>query len=331
MSSNELIISDEFKTLAGTIPYGDVLSENIFKIVSAHVKYDFMGIFFNTSNVWEKNIFNLSLPNNNISLALTDEIRDKFFDEMEHDKRILEIQCNLVNGDLAENSDLTLDSFKTKLVKTFQYGNKFSGGFCLGRADELTDDEIKTLERLAKELEFIFNIKYLFDEQAKYSVTDPMTGLFNRKEFDVTFEQEFYKARRYIYNFSVVVLDIDDLSGINEKYGREFGDFVIAELASLLKQVFRKTDPLYRFDSKQVMILLPFTPITKAIIPIERLRQTIAEHPFEKGDIKTNVTVSVGISANYSKFTEPEQLLDGVCTAVRRAKEHGYNKVDIFE
>ena len=331
MSEKELLISDEFKTLAGNIPYGDILSENIFKIVSEHVKYDFMGIFFNTSNVWEKNIFNFSLPNNNISIPLTEVIRDKFFDEMESEKRVLEIQCNLVNGDVVETTDLTIDSFNTKLIKTFKYGNKFSGGFCLGRIDDLSDDEIKTLERIAKELEFIFNIKYLYDEQAKYSVTDPMTGLFNRQEFDVTFEQEFYKARRYIYNFSVVILDIDDLSGINEKYGREFGDFVIAELASLLKQVFRKTNPLYRFDSKQVMILLPFTPITKAIIPIERLRHSISQHIFEKGDIKTNVTVSVGISANYSKFTEPEQLLDGVCTAVRRAKENGYNKVDIFE
>ena len=88
---------------------------------------------------------------------------------------------------------------------------------------------------------------------------------------------------------------------------------------------------MYRYDGGQLAIMLPFTPITKAIIPIERLRSAISEHLFVKDGIEKNITISVGLCANYSKFTEPEQLLESVNTALSRAKERGRNKVDIFE
>ena len=103
------------------------------------------------------------------------------------------------------------------------------------------------------------------------------------------------------------------------------------ELSNLLKRVFRRTDPIYRYGSEEIIIMLPFTPITKALIPIERLRDAIANHNFEKDGTKTNVTVSIGLSANYSKFEQPEQLIEGLGTALVRAKERGRNKVDIFE
>ena len=77
--------------------------------------------------------------------------------------------------------------------------------------------------------------------------------------------------------------------------------------------------------------MLPFTPITKALIPIERLRSAISEYTFEKDGIKTNLTVSVGLCANYSKFTEDNQMLEALGTSLLRAKERGRNKVDIFE
>ena len=158
-----------------------------------------------------------------------------------------------------------------------------------------------------------------------------MTGLYNRQEFDHAFEFEFIKARRYIYNFTLAILDIDYFSKINEEHGKAYGDFILTELSDLLRHVFRRTDPIYRYGGEEIIVMLPFTPITKAIIPIERLRSAISDYTFEKDGIKTNITVSVGLCANYSKFTEDNQMLEALGSSLVKAKEGGRNKVEIFE
>ena len=250
---------------------------------------------------------------------------------MEKYKRINEIQCNLINGDVAEESKINYKNLKTKIILPYTFSDKLAGGIFIGSTKELNKKEKEYLNIIKEELDKIFKLKYIFNEQAKHSLIDPMTGLYNRQEFDNTLDLELHKARRYIYNFSLAMIDIDYLGEINKKYGRDFGDFVITELSSLLKKVFRKTDPIYRYNSEKIIVMLPFTPITKSVIPIERLRTAIAGYTFEKGKTKTNLTVSIGLCANYSKMENPEQLLYGLGTALSRAKANGRNKVDIFE
>ena len=95
--------------------------------------------------------------------------------------------------------------------------------------------------------------------------------------------------------------------------------------------MFRRTDLLYRFGGDKIIVLMPMTPITKAVIPIERLKQRIAEQVFTKSDISTNITVSIGLCANYSRFTEPEHLLNALKNSLIKAKDAGKNKLDIYE
>ena len=311
--------------------FEDRLSANIFEVINKYIKYDVSGLFFNESDESSRNIFNFSFPKNNITIPLSEKIRDKFFDKMEKYKRINEIQCNLINGDVAEESKINYKNLKTKIILPYTFSDKLAGGIFIGSTKELNKKEKEYLNIIKEELDKIFKLKYIFNEQAKHSLIDPMTGLYNRQEFDNTLDLELHKARRYIYNFSLAMIDIDYLGEINKKYGRDFGDFVITELSSLLKKVFRKTDPIYRYNSEKIIVMLPFTPITKSVIPIERLRTAIAGYTFEKGKTKTNLTVSIGLCANYSKMENPEQLLYGLGTALSRAKANGRNKVDIFE
>ena len=326
-----LKISKIFNTFVDMMQFEDRLSANIFEVINKYIKYDVSGLFFNESDESSRNIFNFSFPKNNITIPLSEKIRDKFFDKMEKYKRINEIQCNLINGDVAEESKINYKDLKTKIILPYTFSDKLAGGIFIGSAKELNKKEKEYLNIIKEELDKIFKLKYIFNEQAKHSLIDPMTGLYNRQEFDNTLDLELHKARRYIYNFSLAMIDIDYLGEINKKYGRDFGDFVITELSSLLKKVFRKTDPIYRYNSEKIIVMLPFTPITKSVIPIERLRTAIAGYTFEKGKTKTNLTVSIGLCANYSKMENPEQLLYGLGTALSRAKANGRNKVDIFE
>jgi diguanylate cyclase (GGDEF)-like protein len=332
---NEMLIkssiTDDFKSLIDYMSFENTLSENIFKIINKYLPYDIAGIFFSNSNVEERNIFNLSVPKKNAKIKTIEALRENFFDEMEEHKQIREIQCNLIDGDVIEEGESEYDDYKTKIVIPFDYTDKFTGGFLFCSKEELNFYEIAFFNVIVKELEIVYKLKYVFSEQANHALVDVMTGLYNKQEFDANLDKEFHRARRYIYNFTLAMLDIDYLSKINEEYGKGFGDFVIQELSRVLKSVFRRTDLIYRYGGEEIMVLLPETPITKSLIPIERLRDKISQHVFEKDGIKTNITVSVGLCANYSKFTEPEQLLDGVGTALNRAKQGGRNMVDIYE
>ena len=324
-------IAEEFKALVESINFEETLSSNIFKLIKKYLPYDICGLYFNESDDSTINTLNLSSQNENISIDIINETRDTFFDEMEKYKRICELQCNIIEGIVKEKGNLKYKDFKTSVIIPYKFGARLSGGFYLASSRKFDLYETVLFDLIVRELEVLFKIKFMFNEQAKHSLKDPMTGLYNRQEFDAAFEFEFYKGRRYIYNISIAMLDIDDMAGVNEKYGKEYGDFVITELASLLKRVFRRTDRIYRFGGEKIAIMLPFTPITKALIPIERLRNEISKYDFIKDDIKTNISVCVGLSANYSKFTEPEQLLDGVTTALSNAKGKGKNRLDIFE
>ena len=187
------------------------------------------------------------------------------------------------------------------------------------------------MDLILRELDTVFKLKYIYTEQRTCALIDPMTKLYTRQEFDNMLSLELLKARRYIYNFTLAIIDIDYLSKINEEYGQEFGDFILVELSTLLKRVFRRTDPVFRYGAEEIIVMMPFTPITKAVVPIERLRSAIAEYDFVKDDTKANITVSIGLCANYSRYEEPEQLVEDLGTALQRAKEGGRNKVDIIE
>ena len=324
-------LNDVFKSLFDSLNFEDRLSYNIFEIIKKYISYDVAGIFFNESNESVRNVLNLSLPNNNISIKLVDKIRDRLFDKVEKYKRVNEIQCNLIGGGGVGKSNITISKLKTFEIIMFKYSENLTGGLILCSTKKLKKSEINYLEIIKNELNVVYKVKYIINEQKKNALKDSMTGLYSRQEFDNMIDLEFNKARRYIYNFTLAMIDIDYLSKINDKYGRDFGDFVISELSILLKNTFRKTDPIFRYGSEEIIIYLPFTPITKALIPIERLRTAISGYTFEKDNKKTNITVSVGLCANYSKFTEPEQMLEGLGISLLRAKERGRNKVDIFE
>lgn len=323
--------SKEINSIIDSIHFEDRLSDNVFKLIHKRFKYDVCGIFFNDSDDSSRNVLNFSFPKKNISLKLSEVIRDKFFDKMEKFKRINEIQCNLISGDVAEKTDIKYSSFKSRFIIPFVHQGNLTGGIFIGFVNKLNPTKTTELKNHIKEFEYIFKLKYLFNEQSKRSLIDPMTGLYNRQEFDNHLDLELNKARRYIYNFSLAMIDIDYLSEINKNYGNDYGDFVIKELSALLKRVFRRTDTVYRYGSEEIIVMLPFTPITKAVIPIERLRSAISQYTFEKDGIKSNITVSIGLCANYSKFEKTEQILEGLGTALIRAKEGGRNKVDIFE
>lgn len=176
-------------------------------------------------------------------------------------------------------------------------------------------------------LDVIKKINFMYSQTKYLSVTDGLTGLYNRRHFECNFEREFLRSERYNGKLSLAMIDIDFFKKINDTYGHGCGDYVLKEIAYLALQTFRKTDMVFRYGGEEFAVILTETDINKAIIPCERLRKNVEEYPFVYGGEAFKVTISVGVCEKDESITSPFELFERTDKALYRAKNSGRNTV----
>jgi diguanylate cyclase (GGDEF)-like protein len=184
---------------------------------------------------------------------------------------------------------------------------------------------------MISELLTIFKMKYQYTEKEFMSVLDGLTGLYNRRQFEIGLEQEYYRSKRHPSDFSLAILDIDFFKKVNDTYGHQYGDYVIKTVAELMKQSFRKTDLLYRYGGEELVMIMPETNIEGALIPVQRLRRMIEDYDFNYNGIKAKVTASIGLTMNYQHFNSASEIVKSADDALYKAKEDGRNRVILYE
>ncbi len=128
------------------------------------------------------------------------------------------------------------------------------------------------------------------------SMTDALTGVYNRKGLFDFLEKELPRADRYKKSASLILADMDDFKGINDTMGHQAGDYVLMEYASILKKSFRRPDIVARFGGDEFAILLPETGLESAHAIMQRVIETLDQHTFEWGLNKFRVNISYGVS-----------------------------------
>lgn len=176
-------------------------------------------------------------------------------------------------------------------------------------------------------MDVIRKINFIYSQSKYLSITDELTGLYNRRHFESNFEREFLRAKRYNSNLSVAIVDIDFFKQINDKYGHLTGDFVLREIAFILKDSLRKTDMVFRYGGEEFAILLTETDSEQSLIPLERLRKYIETKTFVKSGNSIKFTVSIGVSSNIIETNTPDELLELADKALYKAKNSGRNQV----
>ena len=158
------------------------------------------------------------------------------------------------------------------------------------------------------------------------SITDQLTGLYNRRKFDEILEYEFNQWRRHNKTFSIIMLDIDDFKHVNDLYGHPIGDKVLVQTANLLKSMIRKSDTLCRWGGEEFIIICPFSDIKKTMNLAEKIRESFKEIDFE---LVGNKTISLGITVVNDTDENVQEIISKVDKALYIAKNSGKDCVKV--
>ncbi len=166
-------------------------------------------------------------------------------------------------------------------------------------------------------------------------LTDPLTGLHNRRYLERRLEEEVTRALRYRHPLSCLFIDADHFKQINDRHGHGAGDSVLRELALRVRECLRLSDIATRFGGEEFTLLLPQTDATEALNLAERIRHRIQDKPIAiHGGESVAVTVSIGVSAlrpdsDSSTQQIGERLLGDADSALYESKESGRNRVQL--
>jgi diguanylate cyclase (GGDEF)-like protein len=170
-------------------------------------------------------------------------------------------------------------------------------------------------------------------ELERLSISDGLTGLFNHRHIHGLLSEEFERVERTRDFMSVAMFDLDRFKAVNDTYGHQAGDRVLAEMADVLRETARDIDRLGRYGGEEFMTLLPETGIDDAAVFVERVRREVARRPFDIGrDEPLRMTVSAGVASYPHELVEsPETLIRLADQALYAAKASGRNRVVRFD
>ncbi len=177
----------------------------------------------------------------------------------------------------------------------------------------------------ANKMEVIKKINFMYTHTKQMSITDNLTKMFNRRHFENEFEREFRRSKRYKTDLSIAVIDIDLFKKINDTYGHSCGDYVLREVAFLMKNNFRQTDILFRYGGEEFVVILTETPHETACVPLERLRKRVENNKFLFNNQEIQVTISIGVTSK-TDFEKAQDMFDFADKALYEAKNNGRNQ-----
>lgn len=170
--------------------------------------------------------------------------------------------------------------------------------------------------------------KRLEQELKMMAIKDPLTHLFNRRELVLRLAKEINRISRYHHSLSLFFIDVDHFKAINDQFGHYIGDIVLCRLADTLKTRVRNHDICGRYGGEEFLVVLPETPLAKALELAERLRQIISkiEINLDSGQ-KITITASIGVAEFDEHKHTLETFIRQADDAMYEAKQLGRNRV----
>jgi diguanylate cyclase (GGDEF)-like protein len=164
------------------------------------------------------------------------------------------------------------------------------------------------------------------------SITDPLTGLLNRRYLEERLTEELNRSQRYNYSMSCLMIDIDDFKSYTDRNGHQAGDAALKITARALKATLRSADVACRYGGEEFCILLPETSLSEAGMIAERMRQKVTEtnYPHSKAQPRGTVTISIGISTFGKHIDTADSVIAAADRALHSAKSRGKNRIEFY-
>jgi diguanylate cyclase (GGDEF)-like protein len=241
----------------------------------------------------------------------------------------------IANSGTLTEKDLSLASDTVRLFKESRSRMSIpliSFGQTLGvltmhsdQADAFRGNELESLESVADICaNSIQNANYV-ERVRQLAYLDGLTGIFNRRYFEMRIMEEIERARRYGNGMAVIMADIDDFKRLNDDFGHLLGDEVLRQVSSLFHQQVRKIDVVCRYGGEEFAILLTHTNAQQAVAIAEKLRRLMEKWQFP--GVPRTVTISAGVAAFPTHGITRDDIIRAADNGLYAAKQAGRNRV----
>ncbi|MHC4662702.1 MAG: GGDEF domain-containing protein [Planctomycetota bacterium] len=169
----------------------------------------------------------------------------------------------------------------------------------------------------------------LYMKVREISITDPLTGIYNRRYLMEALEREVSRAKRYSHKLSFMMIDVDHFKCYNDRYGHQMGDTILRIIADHMRNATRKNDLIARYGGEEFSVVLPETGKKEALQFAERLRQEVQKNPYLECDSHPDgrITISIGVAEMPADAENEDKLISLADEALYRAKQAGRNRV----
>jgi diguanylate cyclase (GGDEF)-like protein len=193
--------------------------------------------------------------------------------------------------------------------------------------------DVELLEYLASQAAVSIENADLHETVQRQAVTDELTGLANVRELHATLDRELERSRRFGGTLGLMMLDIDNFKRVNDEFGHQQGDEVLASLAAVLREHSRDIDEPARYGGEELAVVLPQTDVEGAVQLAERMREAIeaVKIPRVGSNGHLSVTASFGVASFPESGEDKHALIAAADAALYRAKRAGKNQVQRAE
>jgi diguanylate cyclase (GGDEF)-like protein len=170
-------------------------------------------------------------------------------------------------------------------------------------------------------------LRNALEQLQEQAMTDPLTGLYNRRFFNDALARACKQAQRQQRAFSVILMDLDHFKNVNDSYGHDAGDAVLKHVGDLLRERVRASDIAVRYGGEEFAILLPDTDTEVAVARAEGLRLALRAQPIDCGKQSIGITASFGVAEYEYATSTGHGLMQSADAALYAAKADGRNAV----
>jgi two-component system, cell cycle response regulator len=189
--------------------------------------------------------------------------------------------------------------------------------------------DVETLAAFAAQASVAIENVLLHQETEQLSITDGLTGLWNRRYLELSLRKEIERASRFNRPLTVLMIDIDRFKDVNDRFGHQRGDGVLVEVTRRIMGTIRtQIDFVARYGGEEFVVVLPETPGEGGTVVAEKVRSAVRDHPFVGDGSHLTITVSVGVAVFPIDGLTSEDLIRAADQAMYRAKRAGRDRVE---